>query len=728
MKKVLLTLIAVFTAFLSFSTLEIYAEPEFNDYNVSFYNGSDQIYGDFVPMDGGYQVENSIYGTGFKLVHQKYITVRLNEISSNYRQIKLVSETDEWELEFDMINNNPIMDNTVYINVNEGKLEVFYYDLPDTNYITQNEYNYTEDSLINIYIMYKEPPFTDYEISYNVDDTYYDGIFVPITDGYQVQNAIHETGFKLFYQKYLRIDLRKKGSNYKRIKLVSETDNWELEFDMYHGRDNDSSNIYIHTKDGKLEVFYYGVPMSSEYTGYITQNEYNYTEDSLIEIYIMYKEPPVDDNEFGISFSTSDPNNTADYYTVVQNENRLQVVRLDDEADYFRHEYYGVMKGITFNQTVYDSRYNRMIIDHYDSGGEFIKSERFDITNAIDGDIFITYLGDIKIHTYLHGEIKTIAQYEDESGSGKIGAGSYMKIFFEKGDPYEKWQIDNENQYYYYQGEISKDVGFVDIIRSPEGQDLEYAITTAGVSGNWQKVPDFDNSTPGEQLDRTFIETTMVEDVKKWTLQTLPLGSPYSTKSVPESEPTKYSFRFKAPTYRERYTITLYVDGQTYETDYQWENSPYYFGLPPKKQGYIFKGWFTEMSAQNQVATGTIFDQDTILYAKFDPIIHFSIGFYIDNILYMTRSVIENERIVLIQPPEKEDHVFVGWYTDAELVDQVPFNHVATSDMQLYAKYVDSSSLSDPTVKPKGIPREAIIAMIGIAVLFGGVIYLNRKK
>lgn len=570
--------------------------------------------------------------------------------------------------------------------------------------------------------------FTDYTVTFYEDETRYDGTFVTTDNGYQVQNSKYGTGFKLVNNKYVTVDLRKKGSNYKRIKLVSETDNWEIEFDMYHGRAADSSNIYIHTQDGKLEVFYYGVQMSSEITGYITQNEYNYTEDSLIEIYIMYKEPPVDNNEFGISFTTSDPNNTADYYTVVQNENRLQVVRLDDEADYFRHEYSGVSKGILFNQTKYDSRYNRMIIDHYDSEGIFIKSESFDISNMLDYVIYITYIGDVKIYSYIYEKTKTLAEYEDEYGAGKIGSGSYMKIFFEKGDLYENWQIDNENQYYYYQGEISKDVGFVDIVRSPEGQDLEYAITTAGSSGNWQKVPDFDNTTPGEQLDRTVIETTMVDDVKKWTLQTLPLGSPYSTQSVPESEPTKYSFRFKAPTFRERYTITLYVDGQVYDTDYQWENSPYYFGLPPKKQGYIFKGWFTEMSLQNQVATGTIFEADAHLHAKFEPIVHYSIGFYIDNILYMTRSVIENERIVLIQPPEKEDHVFVGWYTDAELVDQVPFNHVATSDMQLYAKYVDASSLIDPGVKTKGVPREAIVAIVGIGVLFGAVIYLNRKK
>lgn len=105
---------------------------------------------------------------------------------------------------------------------------------------------------------------------------------------------------------------------------------------------------------------------------------------------------------------------------------------------------------------------------------------------------------------------------------------------------------------------------------------------------------------------------------------------------------------------------------------------------PPTKEGYLFVSWLKDGVEYNP---NTKITEDTILTAKWieTPKIndYYTITFVMDDKTEKT-TVNEGECVKELTPPEKENHLFLGWYTGDELFD---FDTPITKDITLYAKH-----------------------------------------
>ena len=77
-----------------------------------------------------------------------------------------------------------------------------------------------------------------------------------------------------------------------------------------------------------------------------------------------------------------------------------------------------------------------------------------------------------------------------------------------------------------------------------------------------------------------------------------------------------------------------------------------------------------------------------------------NVNFYVDNELYDTKLGIIGQTINLPEAPEKENLIFVGWYTNGVLVYEVDSSTKLTGNTDLYAHYViDAIPLNDMIAK-----------------------------
>lgn len=62
------------------------------------------------------------------------------------------------------------------------------------------------------------------------------------------------------------------------------------------------------------------------------------------------------------------------------------------------------------------------------------------------------------------------------------------------------------------------------------------------------------------------------------------------------------------------------------------------------------------------------------------------------------KKVEENCKLERPVDPPKEGNVFVGWYTEPELINEYKFEEAVTADLKLYAKFVEAASVTTHTV------------------------------
>jgi len=101
----------------------------------------------------------------------------------------------------------------------------------------------------------------------------------------------------------------------------------------------------------------------------------------------------------------------------------------------------------------------------------------------------------------------------------------------------------------------------------------------------------------------------------------------------------------------------------------------------PKKDGYIFLGWYLGEEAYDFEKAVT---SDLELIAKFEEEIkEYSVKFVVDSEETIAK-VVEGEKVAKPQEPVKEGFEFLGWYVGEELFD---FEKAVTSDLELVAKF-----------------------------------------
>ena len=151
-----------------------------------------------------------------------------------------------------------------------------------------------------------------------------------------------------------------------------------------------------------------------------------------------------------------------------------------------------------------------------------------------------------------------------------------------------------------------------------------------------------------------------------------------------------------------KYTISFYDGDELVDTIETYGNEEISMPAAPKKEGFTFKGWFSDKGTWNDELTkdtfvGQALTEDVNVYAYYleneTPVAsEYTITFYIDGEAVDSIETSGNERLTLPAAPEKDDHTFEGWFFDngtwqerltANTYEETPL----TKDVSVYAYY-----------------------------------------
>lgn len=130
------------------------------------------------------------------------------------------------------------------------------------------------------------------------------------------------------------------------------------------------------------------------------------------------------------------------------------------------------------------------------------------------------------------------------------------------------------------------------------------------------------------------------------------------------------------------YDAKFIVDEEIYENQIIIENGIAKLPASPTKNGFKFIGWSIDGTNIVNVLEYKI-TQETVFVAKFAKV--YNVKFYVDNNLFTTSIVNENETLPTIQIPYKAGYAFNGWLYNGSIIDIS--NLKINSDMELNASF-----------------------------------------
>lgn len=106
----------------------------------------------------------------------------------------------------------------------------------------------------------------------------------------------------------------------------------------------------------------------------------------------------------------------------------------------------------------------------------------------------------------------------------------------------------------------------------------------------------------------------------------------------------------------------------------------------PKREGYVFKGWFLENGNQKWDFSEDVAERDMTLCALWSKIhtLSFDCG---DNDLTLTDISVEDGGNVQVAAPYIKNKVFMGWYEDAGFKETFDLNTPVKEDTKLYGRW-----------------------------------------
>ena len=107
----------------------------------------------------------------------------------------------------------------------------------------------------------------------------------------------------------------------------------------------------------------------------------------------------------------------------------------------------------------------------------------------------------------------------------------------------------------------------------------------------------------------------------------------------------------------------------------------------PTKEGYTFKGWYTDQECTNKYVFNKMPNHNITLYAGWDKNTY-TVSFNTNGGTELMPILVEQQdKVVSPSDPTKTGYTFKGWYTDQGLINLYDFNTEITSNITLYAKW-----------------------------------------
>lgn len=108
----------------------------------------------------------------------------------------------------------------------------------------------------------------------------------------------------------------------------------------------------------------------------------------------------------------------------------------------------------------------------------------------------------------------------------------------------------------------------------------------------------------------------------------------------------------------------------------------------PTRSGYLFNQWCSNRAATTAFDFTTPINADTTLYAAWTHITAVTVTFESNGgSTVESQNVEPGSRVLYPVTPTKENYVFAGWFTDADLTNSFDFSQEITQSSTLYAKW-----------------------------------------
>ena len=120
---------------------------------------------------------------------------------------------------------------------------------------------------------------------------------------------------------------------------------------------------------------------------------------------------------------------------------------------------------------------------------------------------------------------------------------------------------------------------------------------------------------------------------------------------------------------------------------------------PATKSGYDFIGWYTDANFKNVISKISKRTGNLTLYAKFEKSIYTlnldanggtftpKVTFISDGTVINTQYLGSDDNLIYIEPYDKNNYIFGGWYLDEECTNAFNFSNAITDDIKLFAKW-----------------------------------------
>ena len=137
------------------------------------------------------------------------------------------------------------------------------------------------------------------------------------------------------------------------------------------------------------------------------------------------------------------------------------------------------------------------------------------------------------------------------------------------------------------------------------------------------------------------------------------------------------------------YKMLKYGDALTEESLEVKEGKRY-----PTREGFTFKGWYTDDECTQPVEYGSILTDDLYLYPKWEAqpcTVSFNSQ---GGSAVASQALSYADCATEPEAPTRAGYVFKGWYTDEKCTDVWNFDDPVTKDMTLYAKWADTVTIT----------------------------------
>ncbi len=143
--------------------------------------------------------------------------------------------------------------------------------------------------------------------------------------------------------------------------------------------------------------------------------------------------------------------------------------------------------------------------------------------------------------------------------------------------------------------------------------------------------------------------------------------------------------------FKKEYAVSFFVDGAAVLTQTVQDGENVSVPDEPVKDGYVFKGWYTDENYTSIYDFSKPIDGETSVYAYFKAL--YNVSFLVDGEAVSLQSVEEGCTATAPADPEKEGYAFIGWYLDEALTAEYDFAGVQ-ADLAVYAGFIKTYVVS----------------------------------